>query len=99
MARLLVLAKNNTGRRGEVIAVKPDRWKWGRKEVEPTFVRVDLPGVPVERLAYLIEPDLVWDIQSGKWINVARRKVGITDVDGSKSATTEAELRLKVSSR
>lgn len=95
MARLLVIARVGD-RRGEVVAVKPDDHVWGSKEVPPRFEQVDVPSISPERLADLLEPDLVLDVESGDLQLAARRKLKITDIDGAKTARSETQLRTRV---
>lgn len=86
MAELLIFNRDNrTGLRnadesgkhvpGEVIAIMPDGFRWSGKERPPGFVLVRLPGVPVEKVQDLLEPEYskVLDA-SGERTMIARRK-------------------------
>jgi hypothetical protein len=52
----------------DVIAIQPDGWAWGGREGYPTYVKIDLPGIPVEDAAFLQEkhsedpddPSAIW---------------------------------------
>ena len=53
--RLLIMAVDNTHpdpevdrccyKTGDIVAVRPAGWKWGRKERMPLFLRVDVDGM------------------------------------------------------
>ena len=47
---------NARSRKGDIIVVKPDGWKWGREECPPRFVVVKLKGVKVEDVKHYEEP-------------------------------------------
>jgi hypothetical protein len=38
---------------GDVVIVAPDDWVWGRLEGYPQYLKVDLPGIPVEDATFL----------------------------------------------
>jgi hypothetical protein len=39
----------------DVIVVMPDDHEWGQREGYPTYLKVDLPGIPVEDAEFLVE--------------------------------------------
>lgn len=47
--------KNTVTTKGSPIVVKPDGWKWGKKECPPNFIIIKLPGVTVEKCLKYIE--------------------------------------------
>lgn len=49
-------------KRGDVISVYPDGVNWGRKQVNnPSYRIIKMPGVPVEALLDLVEPEYAVD--------------------------------------
>ena len=34
---------------GEIIVVKPDGWKWGKKECPPKYIVIKVPNMPMEK--------------------------------------------------
>ena len=61
-AELLVKAEDAWGklesrsRKGDVIVVRPDGWKWGKEECPPQFVVVKLKGVDVKDVKHYEHP-------------------------------------------
>lgn len=94
MARLLIIASDHSGRRGEVVAVKPDGHVWGAKEVPPRFEHIDLPGVDPRRLQDMLAPDL--DAENDDAF-VARRLLKVADITAAKVALTESRVRDHIS--
>lgn len=61
MAELLINLRDigeESWRQGHVVDVKPDGHKWGSKEGPPRFIRIKLPGVPVEKVKHLLNDEL-----------------------------------------
>ncbi len=58
MAEILVLAREDAPSYdpGDIIMVRPDGWKWGKKEGPPLFKVIRVPGVAVEELQHLQGP-------------------------------------------
>lgn len=66
MAELLVLKQQRANRSmfpGDVVAVQPDGWPWGRAERGPEadslWCVVEVPGVPVSAFAEFLQPVIV----------------------------------------
>ena len=59
-AELLVLANDNptdiSGKKGDIVIVRDDGWKWGKKECLPLYIVVKLPGVKEEDAKKYEEP-------------------------------------------
>ena len=61
-AELLVKAEDAWGddpsrsRKGDIIVVRPDGWKWGKEECLPRFIVIKVPNVKAEDLKYLEQP-------------------------------------------
>jgi hypothetical protein len=61
-AELLVKAVDAWGndetrsRKGDIIVVRPDGWKWGREECPPRFVVVKLKGVDIKDVKHYEQP-------------------------------------------
>ena len=86
--------------KGDVIIVKPDGWKWGKREdpkrmaefypgVEPDYVVVKAPGLPVENAEEFIVPQTEMKIDlDGKTVEevVKRRKYNylVADIEAAK---------------
>ena len=47
---------NSRSRKGDIIVVKPDGWKWGKEECPPRFVVVKLPGMAEKDAKYYEQP-------------------------------------------
>lgn len=52
MSKEELIAWNARSRKGDIIVVRPDGWKWGRCECPPDFVVVKLPNVKAEDVAH-----------------------------------------------
>ena len=59
--------------RGRIIAVKPDGWGWGRKEVWPAFALLKVPGISVAKIEKYAQPQLVEDPTDADWDPVSKR--------------------------
>lgn len=74
-------------RAGDVIAVKPDGWRWGTEELKAPFGVARLPGVPVEKMEHLLagDPDdgsgTLFLRQRTYKINAAALKADMTETD------------------
>ena len=97
MARLLIRMKDNLWgdhpnptmalRPGDLVAVLPDDHIPGEKEMEPDFLWVDYPGVPIERFKRFAEQE--WDQeQDVPWDDLDRR-----NPDGSDREVRQAVAR------
>lgn len=51
-----LVAFNARSRKGDIIVVRPDGWKWGSEECPPRFVVVKLKGVAVEDVKHYEQP-------------------------------------------
>jgi hypothetical protein len=77
-AELLVKAEDSWGtnearsRKGDIIVVKPDGWKWGKEECPPRFVVVKLKDVTVEDVKYLEQP--LYDMSDPKNPVILKRR-------------------------
>lgn len=81
-AELLVMVQDGVNplhnKKGDVVAVRPDGWKWGEKECAPLFKIIKWPNIPVGDVKYL-EAHLV-EIVDGEAVIVRDRKYKIPDV-------------------
>ena len=112
MAELLVKMVDAWGtlesrsRKGDIIVVKSDGWKWGKEECPPRFVVVKLPNVKVEDVKHYEQP--LMDDKGENPIMLKRRKYAIpttmvdncsTELGGTKEipkVTFDANLITKV---
>ena len=46
---------NARSKKGDIVAVKPDGWQWGKMECLPSFIVVKMPGKNVEEVEHLTE--------------------------------------------
>ena len=74
MSKDELVAFNARSRKGDIIVVRPDGWKWGREECPPRFVVVKLKGVDVKDVKQYEEPLMSKD---EKPVMLKRRKYAI----------------------
>lgn len=86
MAEVLVVAqdrpvRDSAGRwyRGQPVVVRPDGWKWGKREGPPLFVLVKVPQLSVEEVEEFLAPDDEPDIVTGGRLRYARRKFRVPE--------------------
>ena len=70
-------------KRGDVVDVRPDGFKWGREECPPRFVVVCIPGSSVEESRKYLEPEIEEKAVDGEQVKTMarRRKTGL-DLSG-----------------
>jgi len=63
-------------RKGDIIVVKPNGWKWGKKEGLPKFIIVKVPDMTVkEAEAYLDQVDVQEGLQDDGEKNIVTKKI------------------------
>lgn len=79
--------------KGNPIVVRPDGWKWGKRERPPDFVVIKVPDMSVkEAVGYLVDAkdtSVLPNVESGEYPTKYRRKYqfSTTDVDTASSLT------------
>ena len=80
-AELLVQAKDSPhelgAKRGDIIVVRPDGWKWGKEECLPNYIVYKLPGLTEE--------------EAKKYEESLTKEVSVTD-EISKETRTESQM-------
>lgn len=108
MCELLVMARSQVGddiyrdaklpKRGDVVTIQEDGWKWGKLEVSgDLFTIIQVPGVPVEKMAYLLGAELPGpdqpDAKQGDLTNTLKYRTNRLNLAAlSKAAVTETDI-------
>ena len=92
-------------RRGEIVVAMPAKHVWGRKETKPDFIQIDVTGLTLPemaetRLACMVRPVMVRNLETGKLDFKCRRRFQIRkslirsmiEKDRWSRRVTEAEL-------
>jgi len=82
-------------RKGDIIVVRPDGWKWGKEECPPNFVVIKLPEVKYED-AKKYEDSLMEENESGEPKTLKTRQYAV-DVDTVNSCILEAKGQKELS--
>ena len=78
--------------RGSVVTIQEDGWPWSKSEQQPPFVVVRVPGVPVEKLAAFIAPDVGFgEPEASKRDRTLRRRAFALDLDAIDAKAVQTE--------
>jgi hypothetical protein len=85
-------------KRGDVVVICPDGWNWGIEELKsPNHRIIKMPGVPVEKLDYLLAPELPADPLNPP--KTLKRRMNKIDVDATAKLSPEFNAAVADSAR
>jgi len=106
MAEFLIKASDNTHsdpikdargcyKKGDIVDVRPDGFRWGREEGPPKFYIVKMPDLKVEDARKYMQPLFSQELNKEGWFDKLRRRqyqIDVTTLQANLTTAKAAEL-------